>query len=138
MEEKMKYRYFEERELRHNRVIPEGLVNNIIPTAKVLDELRSLYGKPIKINSSYRSPEYNASVKGAKTSLHLQYNALDFTVDNKADLPFLYKTLVEWDAIHKFDFLPQPGSMGLGLYNTFIHIDTRATLGRKAPARWKS
>ena len=134
----MKYRYFTERELRRGKIIPEGLANNIIPTAKVLDELRSLYGKPIKINSSYRSPEYNASVKGAKNSLHLQYNALDFTVDNKVDLPYLYKILVEWDATHKFDFLPKPGSMGLGLYKTFIHIDTRATLGRTAPSRWKS
>jgi len=26
--------------------------------------------------------------------------------------------------------------MGLGLYKTFIHIDTRGVLGRKSPARW--
>ncbi len=26
--------------------------------------------------------------------------------------------------------------MGLGRYNTFIHVDTRFLLGRKAPARW--
>lgn len=130
------YRYFTDEELKRGQQIPEGLENNIIPTAKVLDELRHVFGSPIYVNSSYRSPAYNKLVGGARTSLHLKYNAIDFTVKDNSKLPMLYGLLEEWDRTHKFDFLPKAGSMGLGLYDTFIHLDTRATLGRKAPSRW--
>lgn len=129
-------RYFTDEELKNGQYIPEGLENNIIPTAQVLDELRYVYGFPIYVNSTYRTPEYNKSVGGARQSLHLRYNAIDFTVKDKTKLPMLYDLLKEWDGNHKFDFLPKADSMGLGLYKTFIHLDTRATLGRKAPARW--
>ena len=43
----------------------------------VLDPLREAYGKPIRINSGYRSPELNALVGGAKRSYHLQGLAAD-------------------------------------------------------------
>lgn len=132
----MEYRYFTDEELRNGQTIPEGLENNIRPTAKVLDELRHIYGKPIFVNSTYRSPEYNKFVGGKKNSLHLDYNAIDFSIKDIPKLKDLYALLEEWDRNHRFDFLPKPGSMGLGLYKSFIHIDTRATLGRKAPSRW--
>lgn len=129
-------RYFTDKELKNGQSIPEGLENNIEPTALVLDELRHVFGSPIYINSTYRSPEYNKSVGGKPNSLHLKYNAIDFTVKDKSKLPMLYNLLVEWDARHNFDFLPKAGSMGLGIYDTFIHLDTRQILGRRAPARW--
>jgi len=131
------YRYFTDAELKNGYDIPEGLENNIIPTATVLDELRHVYGKPLYVNSSYRPKEYNTSIGGAKNSLHLVYNAIDFSTPDHSKLKSLYDLLNEWDARHRFDFLPKPGSMGIGLYDTFIHLDTRATVGRKAPSRWK-
>lgn len=132
--------HFTEREIEMGRDVPADLLDNIVPTVRVLDELREYYGKPIFINSSYRSPEYNKAVKGKPKSLHLLYNALDFTVEKRSDLEMLYNTLVNWDGQkNRFDFLPKEnGNMGLGFYKgRFIHIDTRSTLQRTAPARWR-
>ena len=124
-------------EITMGRKIPENLLWNILPTIRVLQELRSKYGKPIFIESSYRSPAYNKLVKGKKKSLHLDFNAFDFMVKDKEDLQTLYLQLDIWDKEYHFKFLPKPGSMGLGFYeNRFIHLDTRAALKREAPKRW--
>lgn len=124
-------------EITMGRKIPDKLLWNILPTIRVLQEVRDWYERPIIINSSYRSPSYNKLVNGSKNSLHLEYNALDFTVADKKDLKKLYLQLDIWDKEHHFKFLPKAGSMGLGFYeNRFIHMDTRATLKRVSPARW--
>lgn len=47
---------------------------------KVLQPLRYIYGKPIHINSAFRSVLVNKAVKGAKTSQHLKGKAVD--IDN--------------------------------------------------------
>ena len=51
----------------------EYLVDNL------LDPIRQLWGKPIYVNSGYRSPEVNRLVKGAKNSQHLKGEAADIT-----------------------------------------------------------
>lgn len=119
--------------------IPLALRANIIPTMKVLQELRNYYGKPIIINSTYRTHKYNKEIGGKENSLHLSFNAVDFTVKDKDDLRGLYLTLDMWDKTsYKLNYLPkEKGNLGLGLYPTFIHLDTRSTLGRAAPARWR-
>jgi hypothetical protein len=38
---------------------------------EVLEPVRSRVGKPVRINSGYRSPEVNRLVKGSKTSAHM-------------------------------------------------------------------
>ena len=49
----------------------------------VLDPLRELYGKPIIVNSGYRSFKLNKAVGGAKNSQHLVGQASDIrTVQN--------------------------------------------------------
>lgn len=116
--------------------IPADIFYNIIPTIRVLDELREWYGFPIYLNCTYRSPEHNKKVGGAKNSIHMKFNAVDFSVANKNNLKEIYNHLNYQDSVHHFLFLPKPGSMGLGLYDTFIHIDTRGVLGLKSPARW--
>jgi hypothetical protein len=74
-----------------------------------------------------------------KSSLHLEFNAIDFTVQDKEYLRNLFLQLDIWDKEYHFKFLPKSGSMGIGFYeNRFIHLDTRATLKRIAPARWRS
>ena len=89
------------------------------------------------IESSYRSPSYNKLVRGRKKSLHLEFNAFDFTVEEKEDLTSLFLQLDIWDKEYHFKFLPKAGSMGIGFYeNRFIHLDTRGTLKRISPARW--
>ena len=103
---------------------PEELWGNVIPTLKVLDKVREHYAKPIKINSSYRSPEYNKSINGAKDSMHMRFSAIDFSIPES--LPEVYRWI---------DSLPESDTLGLGLYDTFIHIDTRGLLG-KPKSRW--
>lgn len=46
---------------------------------EVLDPLREMYGKGISVNSGYRSPLVNRSVKGSTTSDHLGGYAADIT-----------------------------------------------------------
>jgi len=124
-------------EITMGRKIPDNLLWNILPTIRVLQELRSKYDKPIFIESSYRSPAYNKLVKGKKKSLHLDFNAFDFTIEDKEELRNLFLQLVIWDKEYHFKFLPKAGSMGLGFYEKrFIHLDTRGTLKRVSPARW--
>ena len=46
---------------------------------KILDPLRERYGKPIRVNSGYRSPILNKAVGGTPTSQHLRGEAADIT-----------------------------------------------------------
>ena len=45
----------------------------------VLDPLREAYGKPITINSGFRSPALNKAVGGSASSDHMQGRAADIT-----------------------------------------------------------
>ena len=49
---------------------------------RVLAPIRSLYGKPIYVNSGFRSEKLNELVGGAKNSQHLQGKAADITAGN--------------------------------------------------------
>lgn len=51
----------------------KDLINNC------LDPLRGSYGKPIKVNSGYRSPTLNKAIGGVSTSQHLKGQAADIT-----------------------------------------------------------
>ena len=57
----------------------------------VLDPLREAYGKPIYVNSGYRSPALNKVTKGAsKTSQHMTGEAVDITVKSKEGNKWLF------------------------------------------------
>ena len=45
----------------------------------ILQPLRNVYGKPIIVNSGYRSPALNAAIKGAQNSQHMLGQAADIT-----------------------------------------------------------
>jgi hypothetical protein len=53
---------------------------NLQRLAAFLETLRAVLGKPISINSAYRSPEVNAAIKGSKTSQHCHGTAADIKV----------------------------------------------------------
>ena len=59
---------------------------------KCFEPLREWYGKPIKINSFYRSHELNKAVKGSKTSQHVKGEAIDLSAGSKEE----NKKLFEW------------------------------------------
>lgn len=63
----------------------------------ILQPIRDYVGKPVRINSGYRSPEKNASVPGAsKTSQHVLGEAADICVPGLTDAQL--KGLFDWIA----------------------------------------
>ena len=86
----------------------------------LLEEIRAAAGGAVTITSGYRTPAYNAKVGGARYSQHLQGTAADITVAGAAPL------LVGQMAEHYLG-----GRGGIGVYQTFTHVDARS--GR---ARW--
>ena len=98
---------------------PKRLWKNIVPTLRIVDELRESFGKPCRILSSYRSPDYNKAVGGAPLSQHKEFTALDIAFDG-VNPQRVYDRLLTWRKSGKF-------TGGLGLYPSsgFVHIDTR-------------
>ena len=76
--------------------------------------IRNYFNKPVTINSGYRCQKHNKNVGGAKNSRHTQGMAADIVV--KGAKP---KEVAK--------FAETIGIRGIGLYNTFVHIDTRTT-----------
>lgn len=84
-----------------------------------LNAIRSRFGKPIIVNSGYRSPDHNKAVGGVKNSFHVQGLAADIRPEDLKDLPELQKIA---------DELNPHG--GVGFYNTFVHVDVRGEKSR--------
>lgn len=78
----------------------------------LLDELRDHFGRPVTINSGYRSPSHNARIGGASQSRHKYGLAADVVV---RDTPP--------SEVHAFLATRDPG--GLGKYATFVHVDVQ-------------
>ena len=123
--------------------IPAALYPNIFPTLQVLQKIRTAIQTPVIINSTYRTKEHNLSVGGKLNSLHLVFNAIDFSVPaySHDELIHLHSQILARKFAHLCFFNEQPimltpNLMGIGLYKTFIHIDTRGLLGRPSPALW--
>lgn len=99
---------------------PREMWGNIAPTIRIVDALRAEWSKPIVLLSSYRSPAYNRAIgDAAPKSLHMQFKALDIAVAGKTPKQ-VFDKLMLWRDAGKF-------KGGLGLYNSFVHIDTRGT-----------
>lgn len=62
---------------------------------EVLDPCREKYGKPITVNSGYRSRQLNAKVGGVDTSDHLTGEAADITGGSVAENRKIFRILVE-------------------------------------------
>ena len=78
-----------------NDPTPEAVENLKLLVDKVLDPLRDAYGKPIRVNSGYRSSALNAAVKGSKTSQHVKGQAADITGGSKAENKKLFELAQE-------------------------------------------
>lgn len=79
-----------------------------------LQKIRDHFGAPVTINSAYRTPEYNAKVKGAKASYHMQGRAFDIVV--KGHTPQEVARYAQ-----------RLGIPGIIQYNRFVHVDSRTT-----------
>ena len=62
-----------------------------------LDKVRELWGKPIGVNSGYRSADLNMAVGGAKNSQHIRGEAADITAGTKENNRKLFDLIVASD-----------------------------------------
>lgn len=80
----------------------------------ILDILRNKIGKPVIINSGYRTPGWNAKCEGAKYSYHMRGMAADIRVKEMSA-----KQLAnELNAII-------PDECGIIVYSNWVHFDVR-------------
>tara|TARA_B100000900_G_scaffold43594_2_gene32433 strand:+ start:192 stop:533 length:342 start_codon:yes stop_codon:yes gene_type:complete len=99
-------------------------MDNVRLLAENLQILRDYIGRPIKIISGYRSPDYNKRIGGARQSQHMIAKAADIKVDGME--PWIVQKIIE-HLIHEGHMMKG----GVGIYKTFVHYDVR---GRNA--RW--
>lgn len=93
--------------------ISDDLVN-------LLENIRVHYGKPLHINSAYRTVSYNSKLKDSSpNSKHLYGLAADIWVEGVA-IKALYDYVCEALGNHG----------GVGIYNTFVHVDMRSLKSR--------
>lgn len=90
-------------------------------TAKIDDKLvsydqqiRDHFGEAVTISSGYRCPTHNKRVGGSSQSYHARGQASDIMVEGVAPLEVAR-------------FAESIGIKGIGLYDNFVHIDTRVT-----------
>lgn len=80
----------------------------------ILQQIRTKFGKPVVINSAFRTPTHNKSVGGATTSQHLYGLAADIRIDG-----------ISPKTIYNYVETLMPNKGGIGLYPTFVHVDVR-------------
>lgn len=85
----------------------------------LLEQTREAAGGAVTINSGYRSPAHNAAVGGVRSSQHLYGRAADVVVEGAS--PLLVGQIAEY-------YLDRRG--GIGVYQTFAHVDTRSIRSR--------
>jgi len=79
-----------------------------------LQDIRTHFGKPVIVNSAYRTETYNRYVGGAKNSYHMKGRAFDISIKG-----------VSPQEIAKY--AASIGVPGVIQYNTFVHVDSRDT-----------
>jgi uncharacterized protein YcbK (DUF882 family) len=99
-----------------NEAPPVELWHFIVPTLRLLEKVRERFG-PTTIRSGYRSPKYNAAVDGEDQSLHMANKAIDFHCATG--------TPEQWAEFLRDLRRQGVFAGGIGLYATFVHIDTR-------------
>lgn len=103
--------------------VPSTYRSNALEVAKNLQVLRDTFGKPISINSAYRTASHNKAVGGETNSYHLTAKAADIVVSGHK--PTAVKAMIEK--------LIKEGKMkqgGIGLYKSFVHYDIRGSAAR--------
>ena len=81
-----------------------------------LENFAKALGRPLTLNSAYRTPAYNRSVGGARNSMHVQRKAADvqWATSNIQDRVDIIQRAID------------AGFTGIGTYNSFMHVDIGA------------
>ncbi|MBC8529550.1 peptidoglycan-binding protein [Christensenellaceae bacterium NSJ-44] len=103
---------------RDGSAVPREYWGNVRALMAELEKIRAVWGKPIIINSGYRTKTYNQQCGGAKASQHLTANAVDISVQGVAPST-VYNKL---NAMYP--------DQGLGKYAGFTHLDLRGYRAR--------
>lgn len=85
----------------------------------ILQSVRDYFGVPVTITSAYRTPSHNRAVGGAANSQHVLGTAADIVVSGVSPE----------DVAEYIEYL-QPTKGGIGLYNSFVHVDVRPNRSR--------
>lgn len=93
-----------------------------------IDNLRVHMGEPIHIVSATRCPDHNEEVGGAIHSQHLKGCAFDISVRGNGQSAS-YEARLLWTAGYL-------GFGGIGIYRTFLHVDTRPLRPGARPTLW--
>lgn len=117
----MKIGYFDTKELasKDGALSPFGVQEVRPECLELLNRIRKVWGRPIIVNSAYRSQEHNRAVGGVENSYHVQGLAADIRPENLKDLPELQDLCVELNS-----------DGGVGLYDSFVHVDARGFKAR--------
>jgi|TARA_R110002095_G_scaffold108589_1_gene95052 uncharacterized protein YcbK (DUF882 family) len=107
--------------------MPNDVLENVKQLAVQLQAIRDYVGKPIRINSAYRSKAHNKAIGGVKTSQHILGKAADITIDTFTpdEVVSIIENMLTNEMLGSFYI------GGLGSYSTFTHVDIR-----DKKARW--
>jgi uncharacterized protein YcbK (DUF882 family) len=110
-------------ESKDGAIMPPDVRANIIELSKNLEVIRAAVGRPIRINSAYRSPAHNKQVGGVSGSQHQYGRAADIRVEGMGagQLHAVVLDLINQGKIKQG---------GVGIYPTFVHYDIRGTKAR--------
>lgn len=103
--------------------MPKDVLNNVKILAENLQVLRDAIGKPIKINSGYRSKSHNKNIGGSRNSQHLLGKAADIVVKGMTS-----KTVLK--IIENLILTKDMQDGGIGYYSNFTHYDIRQNKSR--------
>jgi len=110
-------------ESRDGAPMPPDVKENIQELAKNLEVIREAVGRPLKINSGYRSPAWNKKVGGVSGSQHQKGRAADL-VSSGVTPSQLHAIILDLIIKGKIK------EGGVGKYGTFVHYDIRGTKAR--------
>lgn len=97
-----------------NSVSCDSHLGNLAILWNTLNFIREEFGKPILVNSAYRTLTVNKQVGGAKRSLHMQGRAADIRPKNSEDLEQLWNIVCSYDKEY--------GLSEKIKYESFIHL----------------
>jgi uncharacterized protein YcbK (DUF882 family) len=104
-----------------NQPNEQELTNMKLVAENCFEPLRKMWGKPIKVNSFFRSQSLNQLVGGSPLSQHTKGQAIDITTGSKTENKKLFelaKTLDFDQLINEYDF-------------SWLHISYKSSGNRK-------
>lgn len=88
---------------------------------EILEQIRQHFGQAVTITSGYRTVSHNATIpNSSKKSQHLFGLAADIKVNGYSP-----------ETVYAYAETLLPGTGGIGIYDTIVHVDVR-----KSKSRW--